>query len=429
MAISQGSLPFKQQIDYFKGKVDLPTRAWTDVYAGEHDWAFVVAGASKRALLADMRGAVEKVIASGGTLEQFRKDFDLVVTTHGWQYRGERGWRTRTIYETNLRQSYNAGREAQMADPELRKRRPYGLYRHGDSAHPRPQHLAWNGTVLPLDDSWWSTHSPQNGWGCKCKKFMLSQRDVERQKLQVGPAPKVEYEDRVIGQNSPNGPRTVRVPVGIDPGFEYAPGQSRLSSAVPPLRAYDPLPEPQAGAKSSATAVGLPNRPAPGALPKPRSAPADRMLPAGLSDQEYLTRFLGEFGATESTPAVFKDVTGDAVVIGRDLFTSAKTGALKVSKRGHARELLLLADALKSPDEIWVRLEWMYAQNKAVVRRRYISRFEVEGEPVPALAVFEVGDDGWAGITTFSPDADNPQYLEHLRIGVRLFRRATGGTL
>lgn len=40
-----------------------------------------------------------------------------------------------------------------MAYPELRKKRPYGLYRHGDSAHPRPQHLAWNGTVLPLDDA------------------------------------------------------------------------------------------------------------------------------------------------------------------------------------------------------------------------------------------------------------------------------------
>ena len=27
----------------------------------------------------------------------------------------------------------------------------------------------WDGTVLPLDDPWWSSHSPQNGWGCKCK--------------------------------------------------------------------------------------------------------------------------------------------------------------------------------------------------------------------------------------------------------------------
>ncbi|SDA18147.1 Phage Mu protein F like protein [Pseudomonas sp. NFPP10] len=422
MAVSHGSLPFQEQIDYFRGKTDIPSRTWTDIYQVEHDWAFVVAGTTKRSLLSDMRGAVEKAITTGLTLEQFRKDFDQIVSKHGWQYNGGLGWRSRVIYETNLRQSYNAGREAQMADPELRKRRPFAVYRHGDSAHPRPQHLAWDGTVLPLDDPWWATHSPQNGWGCKCKKYMLSQRDVDRQGLKVGPAPVVEYENRTIGINSPNGPRVVRVPKGIDPGFDFAPGQSRLNAGVPPLQAFDPLPDPGSRA-SSVQGAGLPNRRAPGALPPAREMAADRLLPSGLSDVEYVDRFLAEFGAAERAPVVFKDVTGDAVVVGRDLFTSAKTGALKIRKRGHARELLLLADAIKDPDEVWVRLEWLYSQNRAVVRRRYISRYQVDGEPVPALSVFEVGDDGWDGVTTFSPDANDPDYLEQLRIGVRLYRR------
>ncbi|ASN67710.1 putative head morphogenesis protein [uncultured Caudovirales phage] len=421
MAVSHGSLPFKEQIDYFKGKTNLPSRSWTDLYAAEHDWAFVVAGATRRDLLTDMRGAVEKAIATGRTLEQFRTDFDRIVGQYGWEYNGGRAWRTRTIFETNLRQSYNAGREAQMADPELRKKRPYGLYRHGDSANPRPQHLAWNGTVLPLDDSWWTTHTPQNGWGCKCKKFMVSARDVERMGLKVGPAPVVEYETRIIGVNSPNGPRSVRVPLGIDPGFEHAPGQSRLSSAVPPLRAHDPLPAP--GAQSSAVpSAGLPNRRAPGPLPAPRPAAASRVMPEGLADEEYVGRFLDEFGATEASPTVFRDKVGDSVVIGRGLFSDAKESALKVS----GRHLLLLADALQEPDEIWVRLEWLAEQNKAVLRRRYISRLELDGKAVPALAVFEVGPDGWGGVTTLARAGSDPEYLEELRIGVRVYRRSDG---
>ncbi|HGY9637897.1 TPA: PBECR2 nuclease fold domain-containing protein [Pseudomonas putida] len=421
MAVSHGNLPFQEQIDYFKGKTNLPSRAWTDLYAAEHDWAFVVAGATKRDLLADMRGAVEKAIATGRTLDQFRTDFDRIVNQHGWEYNGGRAWRTRTIFETNLRQSYNAGREAQMADPELRKARPYGLYRHGDSANPRPQHLAWNGTVLPLDDAWWSTHTPQNGWGCKCKKFMVSARDVERMGLKIGPAPVVEYETRIIGVNSPNGPRSVRVPLGIDPGFEHAPGKSRLSSAVPPLRAHDPIPAP--GTQSSPVpSAGLPNRRAPGPLPTPRPAAANRLMPEGLADEEYVSRFLDEFGATESSPAVFRDKVGDSVVIGRGLFPDAKEGALKVS----GRQLLLLADALQEPDEVWVRLEWMAEQNKAVLRRRYISRLELDGKSVPALAVFEVGPDGWDGVTTLARAGGDPEYLEQLRIGVRVYRRLDG---
>lgn len=418
MALSHGSLPFKEQIDYFRGKVDLPTRSWTDAYAAEHDYAFVVAGAVKRDLLVDLRGAVEKSISNGTTLEQFRKDFDRVVGKHGWQYQGERGWRTNVIWETNLRQSYNAGREAQMADPELRKRRPYAVYRHGDSAHPRPMHLSWNGTTLPLDDSWWATHTPQNGWGCKCKKFMLSARDVERQGLTIGPAPVIEWEDRVIGTNSPGGPRTVRVPKGIDPGFEYAPGQSRLANHVPQLRTRELLPAPSAAA---APPVGLPNRQPTGPLPSPRVIPAKRLLPAKVSASQAMTQFLGEFGATDAAPAVFRDVTGDALVIGREMFNGAKTGAIALAQQLKARELPLLAEAIKTPDEIWVRLEWEPDQGKAVLRRRYLAHIQVKGKTDPAVAVFDQGADGWTGVTEFVDDSE--QYLEALRLGVLLYRR------
>ncbi len=418
MAVSHGSLPFKEQIDYFRGKVDLPTRAWTDAYAAEHDYAFVVAGAAKRDLLTDLRGAVEKSIASGTTLEQFRNDFDQVVGKHGWQYQGERGWRTNVIWETNLRQSYNAGREAQMADPELRKRRPYAVYRHGDSAHPRPMHLSWNGITLPLDDPWWATHTPQNGWGCKCKKFMLSARDVERQGLTIGPAPVTEWEDRVIGKNSPDGPRTVRVPKGIDPGFEYAPGQSRLANSVPQLRPHDLIPAPSA---APAPTTGLPNQQPSGPLPQPRPVPAKRMLPAKVSTPQAVTQFLGEFGATDVVPAVFRDVTGDALVIGREMFSDAKTGAIALAQQVKARELPLLAEAIKAPDEIWARLEWQPDQGKAVLRRRYLAHVQVKGKTDPAVAVFDQGADGWTGVTGFVDDSE--QYLEALRLGVLLYRR------
>lgn len=418
MAVSHGSIPFKEQIDYFHGKVNLPTRSWTDIYTSEHDYAFVVAGAVKRDLLVDLRGAVEKSIANGTTLEQFRKDFDQVVGKHGWQYQGERGWRTSVIWETNLRQSYNAGREAQMADSELRKRRPYGLYRHGDSAHPRPQHLAWSGTTLPLDDAWWATHSPSCCWGCKCKKFMLSARDVKRQGLTIGPAPAIEWEDRVIGKNSPNGSRTVRVPKGIDPGFEYAPGQLRLANSVPQMRARDFLPAPST---TPALATGLPSRRPAGSLPLPRSIPAKRLLPAKVTAPQAVTQFLGEFGATDAAPAVFRDVTGDALIVGREMFTDAKTGAITLAQQIKVRELPLLIEAIKVPDEIWARLEWQPDLGKATLRRRYLMHGQVKGKAGSAVAVFDQGDGGWSGATGFVEDSE--QYLEPLRQGVLLYRR------
>ncbi|MCX7071204.1 MAG: phage minor head protein [Gammaproteobacteria bacterium] len=222
-----GSLPFAEQIDFFRDKLNLPTKSYTDIQGAAHDQAFVVAGAMKADLLVDLRAAVDRVVSSGVGFEAFKADFRNIATKHGWAYNGGANWRAQVIYETNLSQSYNAGREAQMADPELRKRRPYGCYKHYQSPNERPEHAAWDGMVVLLDDPWWDTHSPMNGWGCKCKKFMYSQADVERRGLKVTRPVAEPLEDRVIGTRSGN-PQTVRVPPGIDPGFDYTPGKSTL---------------------------------------------------------------------------------------------------------------------------------------------------------------------------------------------------------
>lgn len=407
-----GSVAFPEQIRFFRQKLNIPTQSWTDIYAGEHDWAFTVAGANRNALLADFRAAVENAIAGGGTLEQFRNDFDDIVARHGWDYNGGRNWRSRVIYETNLFSSYSAGRYEQLWND--RESLPYWMYHHRDGVrYPRPVHVSWNNLVLPADDPWWQAHYPPGGWGCQCYVTGLSQFDVEQMNIQIDSAPATRYQTVEIGQRSPNGPRTVRVPEGIDPGFEYTPGRSRLASAVPPEIPSPPI-------SGSAGGPGLPNTRPNAPLPSPRTVDADALLPEGLTQEQYATAFLEPFGATLAQPAIYRDVIGERLVIGRGLFEQRRTGELKADKRGRGRYLLLLADAVREPDEIWVRLEWHQAQKRAMVRRRYLAQFQLPGEQLPALAVFELGTDGWSGVTVFPPDTQN---MDDLRVGVRLYSR------
>lgn len=223
-SVAFGSLPFAEQIAFFRAKLDLPTETWTDILHEMHDRAFVVAGANRLDLVADFRDAVVRDIANGETLAQFRKRFDMIVEKYGWDYVGGRNWRSRVIYETNLRQSYNAGRYAQLQ--ALKKMRPYWRYRHADGEkYPRPLHQAWNGLVLSADDPWWDTHFPANGWGCKCYVEALNERDLKRLGKD-GPdeAPPLDMQTVTIGQRGPT-PRTIEVPAGVDPGFGYAPGK------------------------------------------------------------------------------------------------------------------------------------------------------------------------------------------------------------
>lgn len=235
-----GGMAFDEAIRFLRGKLSVPSERWADVWKAQHDVAFMVAGAAKGDLLADLREAVDEALAEGRTLAWFRAQFDEIVATRGWEYNGPRNWRTRVIYETNLRTSWAAGRHAQLTDPGVRRRRPYWQYRHGGSADPRPEHLAWDGMVLPADDPWWDAHYPPNGWGCSCSVVALSEDDLEALDLDVDDAPpggSYEWVDPVTGELH-------EVPQGVDPGWDYAPGASvdaRTREAV--LRKAEKLPD------------------------------------------------------------------------------------------------------------------------------------------------------------------------------------------
>ena len=151
----------------------IPTQSWLDLQGNGHDRGFMVAGAAKADLLADLAAAVGKGIEKGTTLEEFRRDFREIVARHGWTgWAGEgsvqgEAWRTRTIYRTNVLTTYAAGRRAQLIAGNFK----YWVYRHSGSEHPRLHHLALNGIPLPPDHPFWQTHFAPNGWGCGCEVY------------------------------------------------------------------------------------------------------------------------------------------------------------------------------------------------------------------------------------------------------------------
>nr|WP_324761769.1 hypothetical protein [Pasteurella multocida] len=93
-------------------------------------------------------------------------------------------------------------------------------YEHNDSAHPRLQHVAWDGLVLRADDPWWDYHYPTRAYGCHCTVKALDDVDLKYQGKTVQQAPEIEWEEKVIGQRSGQ-TRIVRVPKGVDPSFEH----------------------------------------------------------------------------------------------------------------------------------------------------------------------------------------------------------------
>ena len=206
--MSEFRQPFAEMLDALETRLEnlIPTERWTDLMRNAHDRGFTVAGATEADLLADLAEAVSEFITDGKGIESFREAFDEIVEQYGWDYVGERNWRTRVIYQTNMATSYAAGRYAQLTDPDLLAVAPFRMYRHGGSSDPRPHHVAWDGLVLPADDPFWDTHMPPNGWGCSCYVIAVSAEQAER----LGGRFETPPEDP---------------PGAIDEGWDYTPGK------------------------------------------------------------------------------------------------------------------------------------------------------------------------------------------------------------
>lgn len=417
---------FDQAIAFYRNKIKLPTSGWTDIWQEQHSHAFVVAGAAHDALVEDFYNAIQKAKWEGGGYDEFRTRFDEIVAKHGWAHNGAPSWRSKIIYDTNITQAYNAGREKQMMD--LIDVRPYGVYDHTSIEHPRLEHKAWDGLILPLDHPWWNTHSPQNGWGCKCKKRSITRSQAKQtweKAGKTGPdtAPPIEWEDRVVGKNGSN-PRTVRVPKGIDPGFAYNPGKAWLEPyTVPPLQGYDAVLERRdkpwpSGFKSPS-------------MPTPTKVPADMILPAHTAPEVAAADFLDVFGADMEQGAVFTDASGVSVAITSALFQDG-SGEFKwmsrPDKADRLRYVNFLAMTLIEPDEIW----WVWVQDAKEqgrwrLKRRYLKAFEVEGSNEYAFCVFEWGRTGWTGSTTFmankKSEAAREAYFDKQRDGKLVYKK------
>ncbi|MFN7004092.1 MAG: phage minor head protein [Roseinatronobacter sp.] len=220
--------PFIEQVAAFRARLGnlVPTTRWDDIDRSAHDRAFMVAGALKADLLADLAGAVDSAISEGTGLETFRAQFRDIVEQRGWHgwtgegtKRGE-AWRTRVIYRTNASTTYASGRWAQLMEGEF----PLLVYRHGGSAEPRPEHLAWDGLTLPPDHEFWASHAPPNGWGCSC--FVVGARS-EAGAARLGGKP-----DVTLPPNWNQADPRTGAPAGIDRGWNYAPGASAVDTIL-----------------------------------------------------------------------------------------------------------------------------------------------------------------------------------------------------
>lgn len=221
----------REALKHLTGKRSHISFAWQDTASYEHAVSFTVAKMMDEDMLAETRAAMTDALANGTDFATFQKRLKPYLMARGWWGQAVMGdpdtgeiqkvqlgstRRLRTIYHTNLHTAYAAGQWERIQ--RNKKLFPYLKYIPSDAAEPRESHKPFYGMVLPVDDPFWSTHFPPNGWGCKCNVRALTREQAEKTGISKSPVLKdVEHINTRTGE-------VEYYPEGVNPSFAHNPG-------------------------------------------------------------------------------------------------------------------------------------------------------------------------------------------------------------
>ncbi len=171
--------PFYRAVEELKKRgVVLPDKYYGELQGLHRQLNFSIAGKASLDQLQAVLDSLEEAMNKGKTFHEWKKDVrvqDLGLPKH----------RLDNIFRTNIQAAYNRGHWEKFV--EHQKIRPYLMYDAINDSRVRPSHLAMDGIIRPVGDSFWAAHYPPNGYRCRCRCISLSERQAqERSKNGAG---------------------------------------------------------------------------------------------------------------------------------------------------------------------------------------------------------------------------------------------------
>lgn len=143
---------FAEAVAWFRARVPITDDEFEKLSERAKRKSFLVSRVAHLDIVTHVWHAIEKALARGDDFADFRKELGEKLLAQ-WT-----GPRLDQVFRTNVQLAYGAGRWTQATDPQTLEGRPYWMFDAVlDSA---TSHVckSCDGTILPADDPWWSTH-------------------------------------------------------------------------------------------------------------------------------------------------------------------------------------------------------------------------------------------------------------------------------
>lgn len=183
--VSLTPLPPEEAMTFFHGKILLSSKKFYSLVNAARVRAFTVSRVAKMEIIDDIRSAVQAAIDNGETLADFMSRLGEVMDEKGWG--GLTPWHAETVFRTNIQTSYSVQHEEQYR--ESGDAFPLAEYEATMDDRVRDEHAEMDGKIYPVDDPFWDTWTPPNGFNCRCSKRYIHKYEAEERGLKASDPP------------------------------------------------------------------------------------------------------------------------------------------------------------------------------------------------------------------------------------------------
>ena len=241
-------LPPEEAIRYFEGLGYSIKSDWSGTWQRAQAQAFSVANIYRQDVTAELYESLQAALKNGQSFATWQQQVQQRFDARSWAHQdgqvvdkatGEvlakrlTPARLQTVYRTNMQSAMMAGRWSQLYDNK--DARPYLQYVAVMDMKTRPSHAALHGSVYAIDDPFWGSFYPPNGFNCRCTVMALGERDIKRKDLVVqSSGDKIEDVQLITNkQGKTVDSKAITLPSGqrftADAGFAGNVGQQHLA--------------------------------------------------------------------------------------------------------------------------------------------------------------------------------------------------------
>jgi SPP1 gp7 family putative phage head morphogenesis protein len=165
------NVPFEEAIAAMEARgIALPAQYYGEFQGIQRQLNFSIAGVASLDQLQAVLDSLTAKLADGQSFKQWQDSVavqDLGLPKH----------RLDNIFRTNIQNAYNRGHWEQFKENE--KFAPYLMYDAINDSRTRPSHRALDGVIRRVDDPFWDTHYPANGYRCRCSVVSLTEKQAQ----------------------------------------------------------------------------------------------------------------------------------------------------------------------------------------------------------------------------------------------------------